>query len=351
MAQLKKVWVAAFLCICGLTGLGSADNLVFIHHSVGSNWLSHSLDDALVAKSYIDERNDITYGTVIDPDSGRPGSPGSVPGDSTDMEHWILWFNDYLDNVKAFDCESGVNRIIMFKSCFPNSNIWDDGVEPGDPFSGDFTLANFKAIYRHPQGSGNTYNHDGRVYKPLEDIFAENPDALFVPVTSPPLNYTSTDDAAAHRARLFNDWLKGEWLSSYNAAHPGLHNVAVFDLFNELAYADNRLTHPNRLRGDYGGSTGDSHPNDAANAHLTAVYATDSDDFIDAAWTAFGGDIEGEGEAEGEGEGEGENNGGCFGATFGRSSSGMSFGNAAGDGLLLLSAAVVLLPRKGQRSR
>lgn len=344
MAQSNRGWVLAFVCIGGLAGMGNADNLVFFHHSVGSNWLYHSLNDALVAKSYIDEQHDITYGTVVAADSGRPDSLGSVPGDSTDMNHWILWFNDYLDHVKAFDSESGVNRIVMFKSCYPNSNIWDDGLEPGDPFSGDFTLTNFKAICRHPEGSGNTYTHDGHVYRPLEDVFAENPDTLFIPVTSPPLNYASTNNAAAQRARLFNDWLKGEWLSSYNAAHPDLHNVAVFDLFNELAYPNDHLFHPNRLRGEYGGATGDSHPNDAANAHLTAVFATNSDNFIDAAWTAFGGEIEGEGEMEGEGEGE--HNGGCSSGTSGPSSSGAPFGNAAGDGLLLMSVSAVLLTNK-----
>ena len=39
----------------------TTDDLVFMHHSCGSNWLSNSLDAALVAKSYIDERNDIGY--------------------------------------------------------------------------------------------------------------------------------------------------------------------------------------------------------------------------------------------------------------------------------------------------
>jgi len=35
----------------------AGDDLVFIHHSCGSNWLNNSLHDALLAKSYIDERN------------------------------------------------------------------------------------------------------------------------------------------------------------------------------------------------------------------------------------------------------------------------------------------------------
>ena len=265
----------------------TTDDLVFIHHSCGENWLDNSLDAALVAKDYIDERNDITYGTDLPPDPGRPDSLASVPGDLTDMCHWLRWFNDYLGRVKAHGCADGVNRIIMFKSCFPNSDIHSDGTEPGEPFNSDRTLANYKAVFRHPNGPGNSYDDGGTTYEPLGDIFAQNPDTLFIFVTAPPLRYADTNDANAHRARLFNNWAKGEWLASYNAAHPGLNNVAVFDWFDVLAYPDDHGSHPNRLKAEYGGATGDSHPNDAANAYSTEVFATGPGNFIDAAWGAF----------------------------------------------------------------
>jgi len=289
MNRRALLWLLA----CGLSacaGAATSDDLVFIHHSVGEDWLNHSLHTALLAKAYIDERNDITYGTDLPPDGGRPDSLADVPGDSTDLHHWILWFNDYLGGVKAHDCSNGVNRIVVFKSCFPNSHIDDDGTEPGDPFSDWATLANYRAVFRHPDGPGNTTSHGGADYRALDDVFAENPDTLFIYVTAPPIHYApwdDTDDAAAHRARLFNNWVKGEWLDAYNAAHPGLNNVAVFDLFDELAYPDDHATHPNRLRAEYGGDNGDSHPNDAGDAHLTQVFATDPGNFIDSAWDRF----------------------------------------------------------------
>lgn len=268
------------------------DDLVFIHHSCGANWLSHSLHNALLAKDYIDERNDIYYGTDMAPDPGRPDSLAPTPGDRTNMNHWILWFNDYLDHVIQHDCSDGINRIIMFKSCYPISNIGSDGTEPGDPFSSSQTLANYKAVYRHPNGPGQTYSHGGYIYKPLFQIFAENPDILFIPVTAPPLHYAPTDattDANAHRARLFNNWLKTEALDAYNSMFPGLNNVAVFDWFDVLAYPDNHPDHPNRLKAEYGGTSGNSHPNSTANAYSTQVFATDSPNFIDTAWDAFQG--------------------------------------------------------------
>ncbi|MBN1955561.1 MAG: DUF11 domain-containing protein [Anaerolineae bacterium] len=267
-----------------------SDDLVFIHHSCGANWLGNSLHAALLAKEYVDERNDITYGVDLPADAGRPDSLAPVPGETTDMCHWILWFNDYLEGVREHDTEDGFNRIIMFKSCYPMSNVTGDGVEPGDPFDYERTLANYRAVYRHPAGPGNTYTHNGYTYRPLEDILAAHPETLFIPVTAPPRHYAPVDattDEEAHRARLFNDWLKNDWLDSYNAAHPGLDNVAVFDWFDFLAYADNHPDHPNRLRAEYGGESGNSHPNDYANSQSTLVFASNPDNFIDAAWALY----------------------------------------------------------------
>jgi uncharacterized repeat protein (TIGR01451 family) len=86
---------------------------------------------------------------------------------------------------------------------------------------------------------------------------------------------------------VFNNWLKDDWLASYNAAHPGLDNVAVFDWFDVLAYPDNHADHPNRLKTEYGGADDNSHPNGTANAYSTQVFATNPDNFIDQAWNAF----------------------------------------------------------------
>jgi len=284
--------VVLFLAVAAAAPAQTTDDLVFIHHSCGRNWLNNSLEAALLAKDYTDERNDIYYGTDIAPDTGRPDSLGPAPGDRTNMNHWVPWFNDYLGGVSSHGCANGVNRIVMFKSCYPISNIGSDGAEPGDPFSPSQTLTNYKAVYRHPDGAGMTYSDGGYTYKPLEDVFAENPDTLFIPVTAPPRHYApsdATNDAEAHRARLFNDWLKGDWLDSYNTANPGLNNVAVFDWFDVLSNPDDHPDHPNRLKAEYGGESGNSHPNSTANQDSTDLFATDPGNFIDAAWLSFTG--------------------------------------------------------------
>ncbi len=267
-----------------------ADDLVFIHHSCGQNWLDDGLEAALAAKIYIDERNDIYYGTDFAPTTGRPDSLAGVPGDNTNMNHWIRWFNDYFDPIRSHGCADGFNRIVMFKSCYPISDIESAGTAPGDPFSSSQTIANYQAAYRKYGDPGGTYANGGYVYRPLEDVFAAHPDILFIPVTAPPRHYAPSDpttDAAAHRARVFNDWLAGEWLASYRSAHPGLDNVAVFDWFDFLAYPDDDPSHPNRLRAEYGGTGGDSHPTAAANAASAVAFASGADNFLDAAFAAF----------------------------------------------------------------
>lgn len=285
--SVSLVVVAMLLVVFAAKTDAAGDDCVFIHHSCGANWLSNSLNTALVNKSYIDERNDIYYGTSMSPDAGRPASLGGAPGDNTNMNHWILWFNDYLERVKTFGCADGENKIIMFKSCYPISDIGSDGTEPGSPFSGTQSIVNYKSVYRHPSGSGSTYTNGGYTYYPLEDIFAANPGTLFIIVTAPPLCYGCTDDDNALRARTFNNWLKNNWLGDYNGNHPTYKNVRVFDWFDVLANATDHATYPNRLKEEYGGSGGDSHPNSTANAASTVIFASGSENVLDDWWQEF----------------------------------------------------------------
>ncbi len=263
----------------------TTDDIVFIHHSCGENWLNSGLSSALSKKSYIDEVNDITYGTSFGPDRGRPASLWDTPGDNTDMVHWIFWFNDYLETVKAYGTANGENRVIMFKSCYPNNNVTAIGGR-GDPFSYDQTVNNYKALFTYPHGV-NAYRYEGYSYKPLELIFAENPDTLFIFVTAPPLCHGDGNSADGKRARQFYDWVEGEWLPDYNRKNPGLKNVAVFNWFDFLANDEKNSRNPNLLQSIYGGDDWDSHPNDRANRESTIRFVSGKDNLLDDVWERF----------------------------------------------------------------
>ncbi len=187
--------------------------LIFIHHSCGENLLSDDnggLGLALAENDYF--VSDTNYGW----------GPDSI-GDRTDITDWPEWFTGpdsdrYLDALynesgqnswytRTFADPGGENEIVMFKSCFPNSNL--DG-SPDDP---------------PRRGVGLTVGNAKAIYNELLAYFATRPDKLFIAVTAPPVQ----DYTYAHNARAFNTWLTTEWLQGYDGS-----NVAVFDFYNVL---------------------------------------------------------------------------------------------------------------------
>ena len=143
----------------------------------------------------------------------------------------------------------GENDIILFKSCFPNSDM---GGRPDDvPKSGNsLTVASAKQIYID-----------------LLDTFAKHPDKLFVVLTAPPMQ----DISRPENTRAFNTWLVQDWLEEANYPY---NNVAVWDFYNVLSGSNN---HHRVMDGtiqyitDQGGDTlyypdnGDDHPSQQGN--------------------------------------------------------------------------------------
>ncbi|NJL59224.1 MAG: hypothetical protein HC887_05820 [Desulfobacteraceae bacterium] len=214
--------------------------LVFIHHSTGGNWLADpnteqpygGLGIALMNSNYFVSATNYGWG------------PDSI-GDRTDIPNWIEWFTGpnsgsilsalYAENgqnIGDFGSWSrlatdpgGENRIIVFKSCFPNSDLFGNPDDPpaSEPNDWEFSVSNAKAVHNR-----------------ILTYFAARPDKLFVVITAPPktLNEYSEDIQTpaerAANARAFNNWLINNWLSGYSK-----NNVAVFDYFNVLTHPDN----------------------------------------------------------------------------------------------------------------
>ena len=234
--------------------------LIFIHHSCGENWLSDEdggLGIALRDNGYF--VSDTNYGW----------GPNSI-GDRTDILNWTEWFTgpESATYTRAlYGCSDtnspyarkmrdpgGENRIVMFKSCFPNSNL--EGKPSDSAARGDgLTVGNAKAIYNE-----------------LLKYFGTRPDKLFVVLTAPPVQ----DPAHAANARALNTWLARDWLAGYRGG-----NVAVFDFYNVLTGPDSH----HRVRGGRiehvtgsGKNTlhyptdGDDHPSPAGNMKATEEF-------------------------------------------------------------------------------
>lgn len=222
-------------------------NLIFLHHSCGENWLNDGLRKALQDRGL--GVHDATYGDAI--------------GEDTDVCHWYPKFRDQLKLIFTFDKHPDIyysdarqNDIIMFKSCFPNSDIISEGdPKTATPEDSERTMANYKA----------TYNA-------LKDIFAAHPDKLFIIVTAPPLLAAETSSANARRARQFNTWLATQYPDNYHK-ESGLANTAVFDFFGVLADQNSFL------RRDLASGPGDSHPNKTGNEKATQAFLP----FLDSA--------------------------------------------------------------------
>ncbi|MBN2392426.1 MAG: hypothetical protein JXR84_16975 [Anaerolineae bacterium] len=209
--------------------------LIFIHHSTGGHWLADvgehdnagGLGQALMENNYFVSATNYGWG------------PDGI-GDRTDIPNWPEWFTDTImsqvyaesdQNIcnptsPSDDCfgawprlptdPGGENEIIMFKSCFPNSDLYGNPGDPPLPEPNDYeyTVANAKAVYNK-----------------ILTYFAAHQDKLFVVIAAPPLAEGETASERAANARAFNNWLINDWLSSNSYTYS---NVAIFDYYNVL---------------------------------------------------------------------------------------------------------------------
>lgn len=213
--------------------------MVFLHHSVGNGFMyKGGLRDSL-----------LDLGVVI-----RSCTYGDDIGEQTDMNHWLPKFQNDMSHIFKFKAhpnkyytDDRSNEIIMFKSCYPNSNLTSDGSESGSATSSDKSIANYKAVFEG-----------------LKKEFAKYPDKLFIYVTAPPNVPAVTTPENAARAKTFNTWLQDEFLPSYTA-ETGLDNLKVYDLFSFLTDDDNYLKNEYRWQDN----PRDSHPNDNAKKAIT----------------------------------------------------------------------------------
>lgn len=246
--------------------------LIFVHHSTGGNWLADptgnelggDLGRALMENNYFVSATNYGWG------------PDAI-GDRTDIPDWPEWFrgensatylkalyNETGQNFGDFGAwprlstnPGGENQVIVFKSCFPNSDLEGRPNDPPDP-EGWLSVGHAKFVYND-----------------LLTYFATQPDKLFIVITAPPLS----DRAHAANARAFNNWLVNDWLRENN--YP-LDNVAVFDFYNVLTapenhhrYASGQIEHviaSNRNILYYPSSPGDDHPSQEGNRKATEEF-------------------------------------------------------------------------------
>jgi hypothetical protein len=238
----------------------SVVKLIFIHHSVGMNWLATgngNLGAALNNNNYF--VNEAYYGWNDPP---CPPAQFATMGDNTDTGHWPFWFtntvmpyvydetNNHPSYANTISRPAGENEIIMFKSCYPNSDV------------------------------GASIDDEKQIYVSLLRYFGLHTDKMFVLIVPSPMQTISFPSNTRKLANWLTDTGSG-WLSGYSHG-----NVFVFDLYNVMTDPGNhhKITngcivhtvttnpanpaHPDELYYP----SGDDHPNSTGNQKATAEF-------------------------------------------------------------------------------
>jgi hypothetical protein len=256
---------------------------VFVHHSTGDAWLQDSyggLAASLGANNYF--VSDTNYGW----------GPSAI-GDHTDVGDWWTWFrgpsaatytaalysNTGVNSsyARSLSNPGGENTVVMFKSCFPNSNVGGSAADPipaigSNPLAGhgmtDLTVGNAKGVYLD-----------------LLEYFKLHPDKLFVLIVSPPLRSADTGSDEAANARALANWLvdPSGLLNGYSAG-----NVFVYDYYTVLTGGHHRVVsgaieHTPGPSNYLAYPTGDSHPSAAGDQIATAEFVP----MLNAAYNAW----------------------------------------------------------------
>lgn len=305
---MVALMMAGFSGVSANTDMPSSTvKLVFVHHSTGGNWLADSNEDqpygdlgtALMNNNYYVSATNYGWG------------PNSI-GDRTDIPDWPDWFTGTNSStvLSALYAESGQNvgdfgawarlstdpgggnKIIMFKSCFPNSDLFGDPNDPAASSPNDqYTVENAKAVYND-----------------LLTHFATRQDKLFVVITAPPQQeseYATDYQTPAQRAanaRAVNNWLVNDWLSGY-----AYNNVAVFDYFNVLTgennhhrVVDGQLVHVTTDQYTFAYyPSGDSHPSTTGHQKATTEFVPLLNYYYNQ-WIAGGDDDGGDDDDDGD---------------------------------------------------
>ena len=105
---------------------------------------------------------------------------------------------DLSSGSNTLDPAAGENTIVMFKSCFPNSNV------------------------------GSSITDEQAIYNSLLPYFQEHPDKMFVLITPPPMQSIETPLLTRQLCNWLTDRENG-WLKDLTTG-----NVFVFDFYNVL---------------------------------------------------------------------------------------------------------------------
>ncbi len=234
MKLISRISTVLFLTImvisCGQEARSPYMNIIFLHHSTGKviwNGEDHSLKQLF--KEY-NKEFDTNY--AIREQAFPKSSPYGWK--NYPYDYYNIWAKNageepYMQE-PTLEMLTKDYQVIMFKHCFPVSNIQADLDSP-DINSDIKTLSNYKLQYLA-----------------LRDKLHEFPDTKFIIWTGAALVKASTSEDNALRAKEFFEWVTDQWDQPSD-------NIYIWDLYS--LQTEGGLY----FKDEYAVSTTDSHPN------------------------------------------------------------------------------------------
>lgn len=215
-------------------------NIVFVHHSTGSNLIQDgNVRELFQETGYQLWDHGYNEQGLRKPDGSMAGYNYNIPGDNTNPGGFRKLLNqpEYPIPLNAY---SGLlqHDVLVLKSCFrPTNNIRSDE-----------QLEQYKIWYLE-----------------MRDEMDQHPEKAFIIVTPPPLNPAETNPEEATRARFFAEWLQSD---EFLLGH---RNIYTFDYFDYLAVSDPTSAEYNMLQEQFRIGD-DSHPNQHANEIIGPIF-------------------------------------------------------------------------------
>ena len=209
------------------TSLPKDSRVVFLHHSTGECIWNGGVDAWFASHNQAQRTN-----YRIEEQTFPKESP--YGWENYPFDYWNIWVRHA--GPKPFKQEPTLEmltakyNLIVFKHCFPVSNIEEDSGEP-NAASSTKSIENYK-----------------RQYAALKSKMRSFPKNRFLVWTGAALLQSETEESSARRAKTFFEWVVNEW------DEPG-DNIYVWD-FRQLETEGGFY-----LKSAY--SSGDSHPNEA----------------------------------------------------------------------------------------
>jgi len=219
--------------------------ILFLHHSTGKNiWYGNIKENMCMVPRLLKEYND-QQGTKISIEERNFPQGNPYPWNNYPYDYYNIWVKNSGDkpHMKEPTLEILTREydIIVFKHCFPVSNILEDDEKP-DINSSKKTIANYTLQYNA-----------------LKSKLREFPETKFLVWTGAALVESATSPDEAQRARDFNKWVINEW------DEPG-DNIFIFD-FREIE-TDGGLY----LKPEYTTGKSDSHPNEKLSTKAAKIF-------------------------------------------------------------------------------